>query len=56
MQAEIVDMMIGTCIDGVFMDMQATCIAKDNAKDVEEGRKCWQQKWNEWMPLLTLRH
>jgi hypothetical protein len=39
--AEIVDMMIGTNIDGVFMDMQMVGVVRDNAKDIEKGRKCW---------------
>jgi hypothetical protein len=29
--------MIGTYVDGVFMDMQITNVVRDNAKDVEEG-------------------
>ncbi len=36
MQIEIVDLMIGTNIDGVFMDMQVASVAKDNTRDVEE--------------------
>jgi hypothetical protein len=35
-QIEIVDLMIGTNIDGVFMDMQVASVAKDNTRDVEE--------------------
>jgi hypothetical protein len=31
--------MIGTYIDGVFMDMQGTNVARNNAKDVEEGEE-----------------
>jgi hypothetical protein len=31
--------MIGTYIDGVFMDMQGVSVARDNAKDVEEGEE-----------------
>jgi hypothetical protein len=38
---EVVDMIIGTNIDGVFMDMQMVGVARDNAKDIEKGRKCW---------------
>jgi hypothetical protein len=34
-------MMIGTNIDGVFMDMQTTGVARDNTKDIEKGKKCW---------------
>ncbi len=33
------DLMIGTYIDGVFMDMQGVSVARDNAKDVEEGEE-----------------
>jgi hypothetical protein len=32
-------MMIGTYIDGVFMDIQAIGVTKDNARDVEEGKE-----------------
>ncbi len=38
-QVEVVDLMLGTNIDGVFMVMQATSVAKDNARDVEEGEE-----------------
>jgi hypothetical protein len=38
-QVEVVDMMIGTYIDGVFMDMQATSVIRDNARDIEEGEE-----------------
>jgi len=33
------DMMIRMEIDGVFMDMQATGVAKENTRDVEEGEE-----------------
>ncbi len=39
MQVEVVDLMDGTYIDRVFMDMQGASIARDNAKDVEEGEE-----------------
>ncbi len=39
MQVEVVDMMIGTNIDGMFMDMQVDGVVRDSAKDVEEGEK-----------------
>jgi hypothetical protein len=51
-----VDMMIGTNIDGVVMDMQAGSVARNNIGALKKGRKCWQQKWSKWRPLLTLRH
>jgi hypothetical protein len=38
---EVVDMMIGTNIDGVFMDMQMISVARDSAKDIKKGKKCW---------------
>jgi hypothetical protein len=38
-QAEVVDLMIGTYIDGVFMDMQVASVTKDNTRDVEEGEE-----------------
>jgi len=38
---EIMDMMIGTNIDGVFMDMQMVGVIRDNGKDIEKGRRCW---------------
>jgi hypothetical protein len=31
--------MIGTNIDGVFMDMQATGVVIDSARDIEEGEE-----------------
>lgn len=36
-QVEVVDLMIGTNIDGVFMDMQGASVARDSAMDIEEG-------------------
>ncbi len=39
MQAEVVDMMIKTNIDGVFMDMQATSVARENTRDVEKNEE-----------------
>jgi len=38
---EIVDMMIGTNIYGVFTYMQMVGVVRDNAKDIKKGRKCW---------------
>ncbi len=38
-QVEVVDLMIVTNIDGVFMDMQAASVARDNAKDIKEGEE-----------------
>jgi hypothetical protein len=32
-------MMIRTNIDGVFMDMQVTSVARENTRDVEEGEE-----------------
>jgi hypothetical protein len=33
------DLMIGTNIDGVFMDMQATSVLIDSAREIEEGEE-----------------
>jgi hypothetical protein len=38
-QVEVMDLMIGIDIDGVFMDMQAASVARDNAKDIKEGEE-----------------
>ncbi len=38
-QVEIVDMMIGIDIDGVFIDMQVSSVTRDNTRDVEEGEE-----------------
>jgi len=35
-QVEVVDLMIGIDIDGVFMDMQAAGVTRDNARNIEE--------------------
>ncbi len=32
-------LMIGTYIDGVFMDMQVASVTKNNTRDVEEGEE-----------------
>ncbi len=37
--AEVVDMMIGIDIYGVFMDTQVASVARDNVRDVEEGEE-----------------
>ncbi len=39
MQAEVLDMMIGINIDGVFMDTQVGGVIRDNAREVEEGEE-----------------
>ncbi len=39
MQVEVVDMMIRIDIDGVFMGTQVAGVARDNARDVEEGEE-----------------
>jgi hypothetical protein len=36
---KFVDLMIGTNIDGVFMDMQAANVARDSARDIEKGEE-----------------
>ncbi len=51
-QGEVVDMMIGTYIDGVFMDIQAIGVTKDNARDVEEGKEVLVAKV-EWMDAIV---
>jgi hypothetical protein len=38
-QVEVVDMMIRIDIDGVFMGTQVAGVARDNARDVEEGEE-----------------
>jgi hypothetical protein len=38
-QAEVLDMMIGINIDGVFMDTQVGGVIRDNAREVEEGEE-----------------
>ncbi len=51
-QVEVVDMMIGTYIDGVFMDIQAIGVTKDNARDIEEGKEVLVAKV-EWMDAIV---
>ncbi len=47
MQVEVVDLMIGIDIDGVFMDMQAAGVTRDNARNIEEeeGVLATEMEW-----------
>ncbi len=39
MQAKVVEMMTRKDIDGVFVDMQATSVARENTRDAEQGEE-----------------
>ncbi len=47
MQVEVVDLMIGTDIDGVFMDMQAVGVTRDNTRNIEEKEGVLEHKWSD---------
>jgi hypothetical protein len=38
-QTKVVDMMIGTYIDAVFMDTQVANVVRDSARGIEEGEE-----------------
>ncbi len=52
MHVEVVDLMIGMNIDGVFTDMQATNVARDSARDIEEGEEVLAIEM-EWMDAIV---
>ncbi len=45
-------MMIGTNINGVFMDMQVVGVTRNNARDIEEGEEVLVAKV-EWMDAIV---
>ncbi len=49
---KFVDLMIGTNIDGVFMDMQAANVARDSARDIEKGEEVLALEM-EWIDAIV---
>ncbi len=44
MQVEVVDMMIGTNIDGVVVDMQVASVTRNNVKGIKEREEALTTK------------
>jgi hypothetical protein len=48
------DLMIRTNIDGMFMDMQTTGVAKDNARDIEEREEVLAKKVEQMATIVDI--
>jgi hypothetical protein len=53
-QVEVVDIMIGTNIDGVVMDMQAANVARNNVRGIEEGEEVLATKVEQMEAIVDI--
>ncbi len=51
-QAKVVEMMTRKDIDGVFVDMQATSVARENTRDAEQGEEVLAT-YMEWVDAIV---